>query len=1457
MKRSGDQSACAATTGKDNAVRGPQDTFTFLGVGVDASLPWNDLPLTFGLPSALRFVHPVVEDEYVRHIYAEAISRGMFFNTCFLAWCPVAFAWLSSGQPVIPSLLFALNAMAFLVILARGGVEYHRRRCLVDRRSAVVNAYWHGCVDVALWWCLAFLLAITDGFKLPALPSTLMFETMQASVLVTVVILSPWRCATALPAQAVAFTAVAVSLALFQPGVSKIVVGILASLQFLMFCVFAVVFERNRRLQFAQTVKEYRIQEKRQREVDELTRVVAVCAPLCVLKTYVASHCRFDFVSSLSENMRRDDARDDPHDAVGRRASSSSGADRGGGCSGGRDTTRLNGPVAVAVITMDRMSTTFASPDDGGQHGSNQLRWLLNAASLGRLIGIEILSTVGDKILAVAARWDHHTCGSLSMCVWAAATCGQTRTSSSHDPSAPFGAVTSRAVVDRTRHYAIWGATSGSVGLRSYIPRCVDAVQRIRGGGNHFDWSVSTVYATQRVRRALDRQFVSIQRAASRIGRSVRPIVTFQNPSERDAAAVVAMMVKGDGRSSNSVTHSQHPTRRDGDAAMPILRTASVKLVRAAMLARRDRHRKRGAAVDRRTPSQMGLFSPAGNGGGTLDEAYRAACRCASVIGKPFRALMIGSATTDEIIGRVAAKGAFIGIHDSQAHHDDHLLAASRGGGVPLNTPEELEVLAGNLNILDDGLWLNGTATPSTRCSRVLHRLLQYVLPGPFRDLDLERSFRVRTASVIRSGCVAPVFAIACLSVLRPIDRGSFFKQYPSSQQIDEGPAAGGWLIADMVRYAALIWSAASLTFTNLRVTNAPLDALCVVVPFAMYALSFSLERRPTLNGTPFIVTISAALTLSMRNHVRLHFILVAALVLPSTMALSVSQPVDAIVTVVVAVLSYFMCARLECERRRIFLTSEALWHRVASASEVELLLYRGCAADGVALVPTLLWSQTTGVNGFAAAPLGLPMATTSTLQSAVMINIAWGVASHPLRDTSDEGPLFPPNSSTAAARLIATSMSALERDVRHLLRYLSSLNIADASGDCWLVTSSAAASCTGVHADCNAPAAVLSCLAHVSRGALLSVVEAYVFVSRLSSLLWFTPQPSAVSTSSCRASRQKAFSSMMLARVAVHFGSVEFCQPISGSLAPMGADLLLVRDLSLDMPLPGVAFHAMSSPSRCSPHIIAPHVDEPDDISTNTTRHRPLCRVVGTGRYLLQLNAAFEETRHANPRLFASNVKRMRLYLERERVVTTRISRAVDGGAASSPSPARQGQYGGGRAPHLCGSAIMNVPNHPGKQAEALSPAVGRTASAKGVSFSSSLWQSPEDAATSKGCPVVFYPGELVPWIDKGLIFSASRRWAVRRSGEHVGRSVFVSYARHCWDRPPPCQQDATPAQLPAVSESLVTLLPTPDDDTAPPPALPAERVDRSEQQRQFSTKSDVVIDDELDQPRRPSYWE
>ena len=83
---------------------------------------------------------------------------------------------------------------------------------------------------------------------------------------------------------------------------------------------------------------------------------------------------------------------------------------------------------------------------------------------------------------------------------------------------------------------------------------------------------------------------------------------------------------------------------------------------------------------------------------------------------------------------------------------------------------------------------------------------------------------------------------------------------------------------------------------------------------------------------------------------------------------------------------------------------------------------------------------------------------------------------------------------------------NTVEQRVRTLMHYLPSLQIADATGDSWLVTSTAAAAANGVEVEQTTSETRLVLLRCVPRGPLSAVMEAHLLASRLPRLVSAEP---------------------------------------------------------------------------------------------------------------------------------------------------------------------------------------------------------------------------------------------------------------------------------------------------------------------------------------------------------------
>ena len=1331
---------------------------SFMG-GVDASLPWTDLPLEFSLRNGLRFTADTVEDEYVRHIFSGATSRGPFFNVSALAWAPLLVVFLSDGSHAMAKpMLVLLNLLTLVVAVSRVALAWHLQRCS-SRPAAVRNAHWHEVVDVATLWLVALMLAVTLLLKIPSAPTPLQAFMTQAAVLCIVTLLSPWRVMVTIPAQSVALGSLIATNIILAPGIPVLAVVGGVAISFAMLCLILVIHERSRRQQFCSTVFAYRAQRRRRDEVDELACVVAATVPHFVLRAYVERRTRFCF------------------------------------------STAVGGSVAVANVNF---GAVLASPS-GAVEDAPRLFGV--ALTLADRLGIHVLGACGDNMEAVAARWEHGRCGTLAMCTWAWRLCLSARR---HASTTPRAAAARRktstqlvrevvALLDLCEAGVLELPRRGSLclrfrcplaawpnrtqpSLRSNVlkePFCRSASSA--AGSPVASLSGCSVMVSPRLALKINRLLVKVENAALRS--RLRPVLL--------------------ARLAGMGFHGLEGVDRFA-AFLPLRAAPSVALARATFLRCRSRAQLAAAAdgqavARRRCEYQATPVSKS-------SRRYRSAEQTASLLGKPFRA-----AFTAALVG--AGRSATTAV-----------TSPSDVSGGAMNLRDELEMLAravaagggGSTSVLplreDESRGVDGVSAHS--CASIpacLHRVVTYLFPGIFRDAALEATFRSRTSRAFRVGCLASSICVISLEVAGFVQRGGGYFWASSSSSF-------GTMFQDICEGTASVLSLFALLFIRRREADPLFDAFCLVVPLAIYALPFS--TKDALNPLPLMCVFGGLLTVAHRHHVGLHFLLMAVMVLPTMMVFSRTRPVECVMTLLASFAFYVMCAQQERARRHVFLTSEALWQRIAAAAAAEVQLFRACTAD--CLLPA-----TKDSKRFSRINCSLLLRrgpSTWTMRQTVLMWIEFSFEQAASSCWTCAGRATTPSSVSSSAsasgrRRVAQelvrrrcgAMDEVERNVRDLMRFLPSLSLAMATGDAWLVTSAPFA-CSKSWPTSSSPSSLrprppspvpanaffrakLALLDHLEQGGpMCASVEAHLLASRLPLLAEARDGVTTASSPPSKSGRRHGGVILTEVTCVLHFGEVEVimaastgqppqrendhrvfdadpCDSSFGSW-PLSADLRLAQRLCHEAKTFGGGGGVTSTGRRRQDDRPEAMGDRRDGSSSGPPFLRCSSwscdlarrfRCVATSAFLAQLNIGFEQTRVASSDLFDNNVRRMRNTVGLlENAVTLPPSRAPPPQPALPPSP---------RPPTRAKKGRRNERN---------------------VHFCDTMEQPAEPVTC---VPPFLFAGDLIPWMHDTLIFSASQRWALRDRRPHglVGdpapggcrRVVFVSQGRYCWQLP------------------------------------------------------------------------
>ena len=1122
-------------------------TFTFRGIGVDVNLPWRRLQTTFGLRSALRFTDPVVEDEYVRYLYIDAMSRRFFFSAATFIWPPLLIAVLNAtSDPLAMPLLIALHGVALVTIASRIAVAMHYKKRCLDRPSTVFNAYCHEKVDMLAVGFVAFVLVVVVAIRMLSIPSPFLFLAMHYCVIGLVPTLSPWRCVVTIPTVFLCQMSVMGAALGFEVASRHYLLGVVTVFFNFLFPTFAVFYERNCRLQFARTVKGYCEEEERLEEVGALANVIASLTPEYVLRSIVAGMGRFSFASPGVTLAVDSTGTADPRSwsAVSSKTQ----------------------PVAVALVYFG----ASLSPEIHSQ----RLAW---ASQLAETLGVQLSSPLGDIIHAVAKRWESGRCGTMAVCSWAMNLCNNNsrggggsvdvserpqRRDDRDDEVTPNRSLVVRAIVDLSHQYRVWAAATGSLSLRSTFHgfgghSLNDACKLFMMPPSTINWAVTSVYVTKRLAGAFNRIMTKVQRAAARHGLLVRPIpihvVVVVDRSRRPSAT--AQKFEGDDVGGPGVM-------------LPLRVSFSLSLARATITKCRGK-------TSKQMPMDM-LF-------GKLSDPSSSSCAAlqhATVIGKPFRAVYIGSASLSEAASgvrpprrRLDSSGCSGSLPESNPYQYP---VVGNSGAVPMNTAEELQALAARLT---------GPVTATSSC---WNKFQSFAFPSTFPQRHLEAMLRRRMSVTFRVACLLPFLAAAGLVLLRLLERGYVL---PADLRSAEG-------LDDSICYLGVVLGAVSVLFVRQREKDAFLDALCCVTPFAMFALSRT-RVDASVNAAPLLVIIFTTITFSLRHDIKLQFLLFALMVMPSMVAFSRESLVECVTLFVDYAAFYILCVRQESARRRVFLTSEALWQRVAAASRIELQLYRACVADYAALLPGIV------ERGQPPAPSG-GSPRWYKLNAAIVVRVEWDLPSPPSRRRKI-------TAHQCQREAISTSM---ERQGRRLLRYLPSLVFADASGDAWLIISVPDSSSSSSVSP-RPSAAVLACLDHIPLGLWSAAMDAYILISRLQGLM-------------------AQVSNELTANCAAHVGPLTvFTARSERETAPE----LFSRPNSL-----WVSGDAVSLTRRLCREV-STNIGQPP-----LSRRGAALRCAATSSFICQLNGALEQTRKTNDKLFTNNVKRMQLATARSR---------------------------------------------------------------------------------------------------------------------------------------------------------------------------------------------------------------
>ena len=359
------------------------------------------------------------------------------------------------------------------------------------------------------------------------------------------------------------------------------------------------------------------------------------------------------------------------------------------------------------------------------------------------------------------------------------------------------------------------------------------------------------------------------------------------------------------------------------------------------------------------------------------------------------------------------------------------------------------------------------------------------VAPGNFDDRGLEAAYRRSLATPFRIACLVPTLTAVSLAFGPPVNCNVFV------------PSRLGMLLEDAIRYFGAAIAVASMFCTQARLFDDHLDAFCVMIPYALYLVSLS--RASSVVYVDPLISIFGSIVFSLRFDLRWQFGVFLLAVCPSVVATGDRPPMESLMILITCFVFYIACTHQGRVRRRVFLTSDALWQRAASAAAMELEFYQQCVADYVQLGS--IGSEMATVDVVVPGDEDGPRSSPSTINGASS-RWSWSMSKAVIM-CIEIGPPFDDGSVESAPSQCVFG-STIERQMRDMLRFLSSLVLADGTGDMFLVTSRTSAAILGLHAERGVPVAssVLSCLAHIPKGPLLAVVEAYILASRIPKLV-------------------------------------------------------------------------------------------------------------------------------------------------------------------------------------------------------------------------------------------------------------------------------------------------------------------------------------------------------------------